>query len=146
VDVRLLPLHLAARAGTTDDTPFGNHGSFCNFDGIEVSERDRKAIRGRDRDDAAVGRHASSEGNRSGGGRQHDLAGRSADVDTAMLTGRIGVAPERERPQHGAADGPGPGARAGRQGESDCCGESCSYVHAHSASSVLKMDNDLRRG
>ena len=77
----------------------------------ELEQRHRVAVGGLDRQRAAASRDRAGERDGAGGGRADVGAGGSADVDSAVLAGRVLVLSEREWPQNRSVGGPGPGDR-----------------------------------
>ncbi len=110
--VRLGYLGLAARADGADHGSLGHGGSTRDANRSQVDEGDRVAEGRRDRHRATAARDGSCEGHDALGRRPHRGPGRGAHVHAAVLTRRVGSAlRERERPQHGAVDGPCPRCR-----------------------------------
>jgi hypothetical protein len=86
----------------------------ADSDGAEMDEGRGVAERRLDRHRLAPGRHGARERDDPVGRRYDVAAGRSAEVDPAMLSGGIRVRPiERERPQHRTGDRPRPCLRDG---------------------------------
>jgi hypothetical protein len=115
VDVGHRQLRLAARADGAYDLALRD--GVAAPDGVrpEVHERDRVAVRRRDRQRLATDRHRPREGDRAGDRRLHPGTARRADVDSAVLSGGVRVlAVEREECQHRAVHGPAP-AQGGRR-------------------------------
>jgi hypothetical protein len=120
VNVRAAHLGLAGRSDGPDGIALGDCGAPGDRRRAEVDERHRQAVGGLDRDGLPVDRDGAGERDGPGDRRPHGHAGRSADVDAAMLAAEIGVVAELERPQDGPVDGPCPRA-AGRHDRE--CGE-----------------------
>ena len=109
VHVRNRDLGRSAGADRPHHYALGHRCSAADGDRAEVDERHRVAARGLDRHGLAARRHRACVRDRSSRGR-HDARSRgSGDVDAAMLSCRVGVRPEGERPQHGPVRGPRPG-------------------------------------
>jgi hypothetical protein len=111
VDVRLGQVDHATRPDRAHDRAFSHERPAHHSDRAEVNERGGVAERRLDRHRLAAGRHRPRERHGPLRRSEHTAAGRSAEIDTAMQTGRVGVrVVERKRTQHRAVDGPGPGA------------------------------------
>ncbi|MDQ3425737.1 MAG: hypothetical protein M3435_05955 [Actinomycetota bacterium] len=83
----------------------------------EMGQRDLVTIRGEDGDREPARRNLPGECNLAGdGGTNHSSAAES-DVDTSVLSARIGVVAERELTEDVAVRRPGPSLGARRGGE-----------------------------
>ncbi len=101
IDVGHGQLGLAAGADRADHLALRDGVAASDRVGPEVHERDRVAVRRRDRQRLAADRHGSGEGDRAGDRRLHPGTARRADVDSAVLSGGVRVLPvEREERQH----------------------------------------------
>jgi hypothetical protein len=112
MDIRLGPLRLSAGADRSHDLSFVHGRADPNRDRAEVDERDRIAVLGADREAEALARQLPGETDDSAGGRADLRPGRKADVDTAMLTSRIGVVVGDEWSKHGPFHRPAPRGRS----------------------------------
>ena len=114
VDVGHRQLGLAAGADRADHLSLRNGVAAPDRVRPEVDDRHRVAVRRRDRQRLAPDRHGPGEGDRAGDRRRHPGTGGRADIDSAVLSGRVRVlAVEREERQHRAVHGPAP-AQGGR--------------------------------
>jgi hypothetical protein len=82
-----------------------------------MHERDRVAVRSLDRNGTTTYRDGSGERDDPGRRREHRCPRRGADVEPAVLAGRVRIAPEQERAQHRPLHGPCPARRGGRHGQ-----------------------------
>ena len=121
VDVGLRQLGVATRPDGADDSPLRERSTLLDRDRAEVRERDGIAVERRDRDALAGRRNGAGEGDDARRGREDRRPCLAADVDAAVLPGRVRVrGVERERLQHRAVDRPRPRLRGGHENE---CGE-----------------------
>jgi hypothetical protein len=140
VDERLLEIDLAARADRPDHRALPDDRAAGHTDRAQVQERHRVAERGLDGDGLAAGRHGARERYGAVSRRENRCAGRSAEIDAAMLTARVGMgAIERKRPEHRAVDRPGPRLRNRRRQRE--CKHNQDHDSPHDSSSLLP---DLR--
>ena len=117
VDVGPVDLGCPAGADRADDRALGDLVSLRHLDRAEVEQRHGEAVGRLDRDGAAVRRQRPGEGDRAARRRGHGRAGVAGDVDAAVLPAGVGVVADGERPQDGAATGPGPCRRRRREQE-----------------------------
>ena len=108
VDIRLVPLGLAARADRADVVPLGDLRPDGHADRAEVDERHRPAVRSPNGQAEPLVWHSPREGDDPARGGPDVRARRRADVDPAVLAARIGIAVGHERPQHRPVDRPAP--------------------------------------
>jgi hypothetical protein len=114
VDVGLCQLRLAARADRSNDFALRHRVATPHRVRPEVYERDRVAVRRRDRQRLATDGHGPREGDRAGDRCPHPGTGWRANVDSAVLPGGVRVLTvEREECEHRAVHGPAP-AQGGR--------------------------------
>ena len=105
-----------ARADLTHDRTLGDGAPARDGDRAELEQRHRIPVGRLDRERAAAGRNGTDERDAPADRCTHRLAGGGADVDPAVLSRRVLVGRERERPQDRPVDRPGP---AGRDGDED---------------------------
>ncbi len=115
VDVGLVDLGLPARPDRPHRLSLGHLRPLARGDRPQMDERDRVAVVGLDGDGQAVPRHRAGEGDGAGGRGSYRRPLGAADIDPSVLTGDVGIRPQRERAEHGAVGRPAPGA--GRPGE-----------------------------
>jgi len=146
VDVGHRLLRLAARADRADDLAFRHGVAAPDRVRAEVHERDRVAVRRRDRQRLAADRHRPGEGDRAGDRRLHPGTARRPDVDPAVLSRGVRVlAVEREERQHRAVHGPAPSQGWGR-GDQHRDGSHRRWEQAHlGTTSVVRYANDEPR-
>jgi len=134
VDERLGQVDDAARPHRSDDSTFAHGRAALDADRAEVDERRGVPGRRLNGDGLAARRHGPREGDHARRRREDFGPARRADVDAAMLAGRIrmGVI-ERERMQDGSIDRPGPGLRR-RNGQYECAQQHDSESREHDAS------------
>jgi hypothetical protein len=109
VDVRLRPVGLAARAHGGHGRPLGDRITPANPNRAEMLQRHRVPVRGTDRERHAALRHRACKRHRAGRRSPHVRAQIARDVDAAMLTACIRIAPEDKRTEHSPVDRPRPG-------------------------------------
>jgi hypothetical protein len=146
IDVWLGKLRDAARTDGPDRRPLCEICAAHDTDRAEVDERDRVSGRCLNRHCLATGWNGSREGHCAGGRCDDRRADRRADVDAAMLAGRVRVAPERERPQDRAVDRPRPsrdGRRSRERDERDD-GHGKTEGNAHDHHLVVRVENEER--
>jgi hypothetical protein len=99
------------RGGSADRVALSHRRTLCDADRAELREGDGVAVGGRDRHGLAVGGNAARERDNAGGRRSDRGGGRAGDGDTAALAAGVRMCGiEGERLEHGALDGPRPGA------------------------------------
>jgi hypothetical protein len=101
----------AGRADGADGLSLGDPGSAVHGDRPEVDERDGVAVGRLDREAEAVRGHGAGERHRSGVRGDHRRSGGPADVDAAVLAGRVRITPELECLQDRTGRGPRPPVR-----------------------------------
>ena len=142
IDVRLGSVGDAARTDRADDGSLRDGRAPGHGDGTQVHERGRVAGRRLDRDRLAAGGHGARERHDACGRREHRRPARGAEIDAAVLPGRIRMRlVEREWAQDRTVHGPGPGLRTrdGKCARTDEQGGDS----AHDLSSfVVKTEND----
>jgi hypothetical protein len=99
-------LRVAARTEGADHSSLVDHVALGHRDRLEVEERDGVAVRREDRDAAAVDRDGARERDGAGSGTADGRAGIAADVDAAMLPGRVRLRAELERAKDRPVGGP----------------------------------------
>ncbi len=117
MDMRLQRDCVAALADDTDLCSLGDGRAALDPRRTELEHRHGVAILGCDRDRAAASGHRADEGDGPGGRCDHNAAGRSSDVDAAVLASRVRVRTDGERPQHRPFGRPGPGERTRRRNQ-----------------------------
>jgi hypothetical protein len=142
VDVRHRQLRLAARADRADELALRDCVAAPDRVRPEVNERDRVAVRRRDRQRLAADRHGPREGDGARDRRLHPRTARRPDVDSAVLPGGVRVlAVEREERQHRAVHGPAP-AQGGRGDDQHRDGSHRRWEQAHlGTTSVVRYAN-----
>jgi hypothetical protein len=138
IHVRNRQLGLAARTDGPDRLALGDRVASPHRVRTEMEERDGIPVRRLDRDRLAPARDRSRERHRAAGGRGDDRTARSADVDSAVLPGRVGIGPHGEADEHRAGDRPAPakGRRStGHRGDDEQHNEQ-TLQHARSTSVV----------
>jgi hypothetical protein len=137
IHVRLGQIDRSARADRADDRAFVDGSSARDTDRAQVDERRGVAEGGLDRDGLPAGRDRAGEGDDTLRRGDDVCAGRSADVEAAMLAGGVRVrVVERKGPQERALDGPGP--RIGcRNGQRECAQDQRNTKSPHESSSSL---------
>ncbi len=120
VDVRDLVLGNSGRPCFGQGRPFRDTVAAFHEKWPEMGQRDLVAV-GVDRDGEPVRRHLAGECDLAGDGRIHLASAADSDVDTAMLSGRVGIVAEREIAEDVAVRRPGPGVavRRKRQRQAD---------------------------
>jgi hypothetical protein len=114
----------------SDRRTLGDDGTAGDGDRAEVNERDRVAVRRRDRHGPAAVRDGAREGDGSARGRHDVVADRPAHVDASVLAARIRLCRiEDERAEQRARRRPRPGARRRRSAERQCKGEQQRTAH-----------------
>jgi hypothetical protein len=108
VDVRRRRDRILALTDLADDGALGHGGAARDGERAELQQRDGVAVGGLNGQCAAAGGDRAGERDDSRGRRADRLARRGADVDAAVLAGRVLVCRERERPQDGPVARPGP--------------------------------------
>lgn len=96
-------LGVATRADRPDAVTFGDRHALGHGGRPELRERHRPAVGRQDGDRPSAPGHRSGERHRAGGGRLDRLSRRAADIESAMLSTRIGMrgierVPEQDRP------------------------------------------------
>jgi hypothetical protein len=109
VDVRLGRRRVGARPDRPDRVALGDHPALVDERRAELRQRDRIAVRRPDRDHPPVAGHRARERHDAAGRRPHRRAHVAADVDAAMLPGRVGIRPEGEGSQERSVQRPSPG-------------------------------------
>jgi hypothetical protein len=99
-------LRVAARTEGADHSSLVDHVALGHRDRLEMEERDGVAVRREDRDAAAVDRDGARERDGAGGGTADGRAGIAADVDAAVLPGRVAIRAELERAENRSVGGP----------------------------------------
>jgi hypothetical protein len=139
IDVGLRQVDHAARSDRTDDRALRDARTAHHPDRPEVHERGGVAERRLDRHRLAAGRHRPSERDHSLRRSEHRTAARSAEIDTAMLAGRVRMrVVERKRPQHRTVDGPRPGAGVGDRERTRANDQDRKSPHSSSSLPVLR--------
>jgi hypothetical protein len=142
VDVRLGEIDHAARPDGADDGALGHVRPARDADRPEVHERRGVPERGLDRDGLPAGRHRAGECHDSLGRREHVGSARSAEVNAAVLPGRVRVRTvEGEGTEHRPVDAPGPGLR-GRCGQNERTERDDSDSPDHEASLLPGLRTD----
>ena len=107
----------ATRADRADRRAFRDALSLGNPGLPEVRERHRVPVGRRDRHSATMRRNGADERNRACRRCRDRLPVGGADVDPAVLSSRVRVGAERERPEHLPTDRPLPGPGTARDHE-----------------------------
>jgi hypothetical protein len=115
MDVRSVVLRCAARADRGNPGAFDDRLALPHARRPKMRQRHRVAVASLDRQRPTADRHRARKGHDPRGRREHRGSRRSADVDTAVLAGRVGVAAETELLQDRPVDRPRPGC-CGRRG------------------------------
>jgi hypothetical protein len=111
-------LGIATRADRPDAVAFCDRRALAQGDRPELRERHRPAVGRQDRERPSAPRHRSGERHRASGGRSDRLSRSAADVDSAVLSPRVGTRGiERVSEQNRSARRPRPGAGRGRERE-----------------------------
>jgi hypothetical protein len=100
VHVRRCRDWIAALADTRDAIALRNVHALADHDLAELQQRHRVAVTRPNRDRMTAVRNAADERDRPSCRCDDGRPDGGADVDTAVLTACVGVAPERERPEH----------------------------------------------
>ena len=112
VHIRLSEVDRSARPDCPDCRRLGHALTSLDRDRAEMEECRRVTVSCLDRHGLASVRNRACERHDPSRRRKHGRIGWSAEIDTAMLTSRIGVrVVERERSQDGAVDRPRPRSR-----------------------------------
>jgi len=138
VQVRLVPLAVAARADRAHDLSFLDRSPGSYSDRAEVHEGDRVAVGCANRQAEPFVGHLPDKRDDAGGGSPHVGTGRSGNVDPPVLTARVRVVLGDERPEHRAVDRPRPSRRGRAERESE---QRSSRAEEHS---VADLDNHER--
>jgi hypothetical protein len=139
VDVRHVVLDLAAAADGADRCALGDAVAAAHANRAEVRQRHREPVARLNRDAFAAIRDRPGEGNCPARRRCDVGAVLGADVDTAVLSGCVGVVPEDELLDDRAVDGPGPGP--GRRRRDNGREQRGGETQAHDNSSVVLIVN-----
>lgn len=138
VNIRLRSFGLAARADRPHDLPLDNRRSDRQSDRSQVDEGDRVPAFGADRQAEPFARQPAGVGDDPRGWSAHLGSRRSADVDAAVLTARIGIVRGHEWPEHRPLDRPAPRCRARDVPE-------CDEEHSRQADAyVARFENHAR--
>ena len=135
MDIRLIELGRAARPDATHSGSLGDDGALQHADRSQVDERDGVTVLGADRQRLAATGYRSGEGNDSAGGSDDRCSRGIGDVDAAMLSCPVRIAPEGEPLKHRTVCRPRPGAGTGRPHERDR--KNKKHQPAHSSTSVV---------
>jgi hypothetical protein len=102
---------VVALADEADDRALRDRAAPDYRDRRKLEQRHRVSVGGLDRQRATAGRNGTRERDRARGRGVNGLAGCRADVDPAVLAGRVLVLREREGPQDRPRGRPGPAGR-----------------------------------
>jgi hypothetical protein len=119
VDVGRRVLGLAAWPHYRHRIALADRVSASYPDFAEVRQRDGVPARRGNRKGEPVSRDGAGEGDRAARRRSHDPCRVGGDVDSAVLTARVGVGPEREGAEYRPVDRPRPGEGSRRDGQSE---------------------------
>jgi len=139
VDVGDVQLGYAARPDGSDGVSLSDGRTAPHSEGAQVHERHRVAIRRLDRHGLSSARDGARERHRARCGSDDRSPGGRADVDPAVLAGRVrmrGI--EREGGQHRPCHRPGPAERRGGDDQSSGGGKD---QQAHQKTSVVRYAN-----
>jgi hypothetical protein len=141
VDIGLVALHVATRTDRPDGGSFLHERAAHDADRAKVDERRRECGRRLDRDSLPAARDGARERDDAVRRGENGRAGRSTEVDAAVLATCIRVGSiEREGPKHRPLDGPSPALRGRhrqRAGAHDQDNES-----PHNSSFVARFENE----
>ena len=104
---------VGARAHHPNRLPFGYDSAANEGDRSELEQRDRIAVRRLNRQRVTAVRHGADERHRSRSGGVDRRPDRAADVDSPMLSARVRIGSERERPEDRPVQRPRPAGRGG---------------------------------